>query len=332
MGALSESHAMDLEMNMTGYDSDCSVMSFHSCFSDPGSEDKAVPSASSELATKLRECEEGRIDRIEKPANTAKRLTPPSSRREQAIRTSSRRSQSAEMSRSQPSKPNANKTSHYAWTKEVLDSIISGSARGVSRGTAAGIKCSPVFVVAGSCPNRLCGMQAVLYVCPDNGGAWAAEGGDPRLDFWWIKPQKANPRTLQKETMHFNMTGPYKNDPGRSKEVYDTLVEKFVEGRDGNFTFGLDSVSGRAYIAQDCPGRPLEKMLLYLIWQEEWSSPFARKKFIKGKLCYQKEKEGSIIQNEFYARRYEIMDGRVRISSSNEERYHSIMPPESFQN
>merc|ERR1719454_1633023 len=92
---------------------------------------------------------------------------------------------------------NANKVSDYVWAEEVLQLIVGGNARGICTDVAAGAKCSPVFIVAGACPNRLCGMQAVLFACMDSGTDWPATSQAPRLDFWWIKPLKKDPLILE---------------------------------------------------------------------------------------------------------------------------------------
>jgi hypothetical protein len=69
---------------------------------------------------------------------------------------------------------NSNKVSQYCWLEELLQIIVDGSSRGAAIDIAAGARCSPVFVVAGACPNRLCGMQALVYACLDGGCEWSA--------------------------------------------------------------------------------------------------------------------------------------------------------------
>jgi hypothetical protein len=147
-----------------------------------------------------------------------------------------------------------------------------------------------------------------------------------------VKPQKSDASALERKTLNRNTFGQHKNDPGRSQEFYRPIVDTFSQGRNGNFVFGVDRVSGRAYVAEDRPGRPAERLLLYLVWQEDWSSPWARKKYLRGKICYQKLAEGDgLPKMEFFARHYEMRDGRITIAVGGEERLPSLLPPDNFQ-
>jgi len=59
--------------------------------------------------------------------------------------------------------------------------------------------------------------------------------------------------------------------------------------------------------------------------KEVWSSnPFASRKFIKGKLVYQREPQGG----EFFARPYAYQDGILSVPiDSVEERIPAVLPP-----
>lgn len=220
---------------------------------------------------------------------------------------------------------NKNPVSAYAWTSEVLELIVGGRARGATSDADSGKVGSPLLVVAGACPNKLCGMQVVMLCCMDGGIAWNP-GGMPAVDFWWLKPRNGDPRALEPETLRRHASGPHKNDPGRSAAVYQPLANKFnVGGRDGDFVFGVDAASGRAYV-EDERGR----MLVYFVWQEEWSPPMAFKKFLRGKMCYERQTaEGDT--KGLWERLYEIRDGQIAISTDGERRVASVLPPDSFQ-
>jgi len=203
---------------------------------------------------------------------------------------------------------------------------VDGDAPGLTDNSNGEQASTPLFIVAGTCPNGFCGMQAVLF----------SQVHD-QVDFWWIKPQNNDPARLEDNTLRLHSKGPFKNGPGKARSLYAPLAEKFSVGHDGDFIFGVDSI-GRAFIeegAGDGGGRM--RMLIYLIWQESWSSALAYKKFIRGKICYQKgmpdkpgPKEGKAAH--LFARQYEIRDGQITIATrSEEESVASLLPPDSFQ-
>ncbi|CAE7825897.1 unnamed protein product [Symbiodinium sp. CCMP2592] len=73
----------------------------------------------------------------------------------------------------------------------------------------------------------------------------------------------------------------------------------------------------RAYIYQDTAGATVKKHFLTLVWQEEWTqNPFARHKYIKGKIVYQRSPEDI----EFFTKAYTIMDGRMMLSEIEDSR------------
>ena len=70
----------------------------------------------------------------------------------------------------------------------LLESITSNAVPPVED-LASQVSGTPLFVVAGACPNSFCGMQAVLY-------SLMLRTPASEIDFWWIKPTKADPALL----------------------------------------------------------------------------------------------------------------------------------------
>lgn len=212
---------------------------------------------------------------------------------------------------------NKNRTSQYHWLEGLLGDICAMEARPQQTQSAM-----PLFVMAGACPNLVCGMQAACYFGSDDGS----------VDFWWLKPRKKDPQQLERETLTKHPKGSHKNGMGgTARAVHAPLAELFSgQGtRKGGFTFGIDAASGRAFIEEEASSARGEgRMLLYLVWQESWSSAVSRgHKFIAGKLCYQRSSGGSI---GLYARQYRISDGEVAIAPLEEE-VATILPSESLQ-
>lgn len=218
---------------------------------------------------------------------------------------------------------NKNHVSHFAWLQDLLQSIVaSDTARLVDESANV----VPLFVVAGACPSPLCSsMQAVMF--SEIAGA---------VDFWWIKPSRVDPTQLERETLRLHSSGPFKNTPGRSRSFYSPMSEKFAVGVDGDFVFGVDS-SGRAFIEEEADGGRRRRLLIYFVWQESWGSPIGFRKFIRGKICYQKgdpDVPGPRRRDapRFFARQYEIEGGRISIAPrSEEETIPTLLPPDSFQ-
>lgn len=212
---------------------------------------------------------------------------------------------------------NKNRISQYRWLEGLFGEIAAREAR-----PRQGPSAVPLFVMAGACPNFACGMQAVCY--------FACEDGS--VDFWWVKPRKADPQQLERETLSLQRKGPHKNGMGGSARALHAPLSELFSGQGtskGGFNFGIDATSGRAFIEDEAASaRGDGKMLLYLVWQESWSSAVSRgHKFIAGKLCYQRSSKGSI---GLYARQYRISDGEVVIAPWEEE-VATILPPESLQ-
>lgn len=210
---------------------------------------------------------------------------------------------------------NANKLSQFQWLRGLLTDIVEGRAANTCYDNVKNCGASPLFVVAGTCPNSFCGMQAVQYCQLDIGG----------LDFWWIKPQADNPAALERATLSLHETGPHKNAAGKARAVYQPLADKFKAGLDGDFSFGVDG-NGRAYIDDSGSSVASVRMYIYLVWQETWSSMMARKKFIKGKMLYQKSPGAQ----KFHSRQYIIQDGQLSIGTFEEE-VSQLLPGDQFQ-
>ena len=203
---------------------------------------------------------------------------------------------------------NRNRPSHYRWTSPLLEAIASGAAPQVSD-LSSSVRGRPLFLVAGACPSMLAGMQVVMFTAMD-----AGEGGGQALDFWWVKPREGEASSLEAQTLHRHSRGPHKNDPGRSKAVYGPIA-KLWDGEDGlrasrgalRFGFGSDSGLSSAWIESVATG---ERYHLCLVWLEEWSSPFARNKFMRGKMVYRRRANGG-----FFARPLSIVNDTIAVGT-----------------
>ncbi|CAE7779720.1 unnamed protein product [Symbiodinium pilosum] len=220
---------------------------------------------------------------------------------------------------------NKNRISHFHWLEEILSMIVENKCKGVSTCIESRRRGTPLFVVAGVCPNSLCGMQAVMY-CKF----------DKDLDFWWVKPKAEKPSQLERNTLDLHKEGKYRNASGKSRALYLPLAEKFAGSKEGSFEFGVDEL-GRAFIDETtATGRC--RMLLYLVWQENWSSFFAYNKFIEGKLIYQRGKPWECPESQakstapFFARQYRLEGGGLSIAGvETEETVLSLLPPDVCQ-
>jgi len=217
---------------------------------------------------------------------------------------------------------NSNAPGDYVWLQDVLWNVVKNEAHSLGVvDTATGKGFTPVFFVLGSCPNTFCAMQAVMY-------SVSRERGQD-LDFWWVKPQKSSQSTLERNTLSRNAKGPHKNDPGRSKPFYKAFADLFAQDSAGppGMRFGIETMSNkaqqstpRAYLVNNSDG---SKLYLYIVWQEDWTSnPFSSKKYIKGKIVYQKEPQGRV----FFSRQYCIQSGSVSISEVEERPFKTILP------
>mmetsp|Transcript_21109 Transcript_21109/g.48891 ORF Transcript_21109/g.48891 Transcript_21109/m.48891 type:complete len:404 (-) Transcript_21109:503-1714(-) len=247
---------------------------------------------------------------------------------------------------------NSNRVSHFRWCSTLLQSIATSSSAAFA---GSGRDSSPLFVVAGACPNRYCGipMQAVLFSHVKTPESERDGGFD--VDFWWIKPSRTNPEIVEPGTLSLHAAGSFRNVPGgSSRSIYAPLAEKFKgdededdDGSGGDFRFGVDQ-QGRAYIEEEEFDGRRSRMLIYLVWQEAWSSAMSRNKFIRGKICYQKSELRQLSDPAcsdshrswtpalpgFFSREYEFRSSGGLLSIApkcEEEEWATIMPPDSFQ-
>mmetsp|Transcript_100777 Transcript_100777/g.284197 ORF Transcript_100777/g.284197 Transcript_100777/m.284197 type:complete len:372 (+) Transcript_100777:130-1245(+) len=217
---------------------------------------------------------------------------------------------------------NSNSVSEYKWLITLLQSIVDGTARGSVTDLASGKTGTPLFVVAGGCPNTFCGMQAVVFSAIEHS-----------IDFWWVKPQAVDGDKLEKNTLNRHSGGQFKNIADKAKNLYQPLADKFQHGEDGEFQYGVDH-AGRAFIRELAV--PERTMLIFLVWQESWSSPMARNKFIEGKLCYEIGGDSAPTNGtgpmRYYSRQYRIMNGQIVLAPAEyDEVVGSILPSDSFQ-
>lgn len=227
---------------------------------------------------------------------------------------------------------NSNEVWHYEWLRELLQSITDGRAAQSALQVDTRLRGTPLFVVAGACPNAICGMQALMYCQMPS-----------CIDFWWIKPEKSG-KSLEKETLNKHSHGTFKNSTDRGQKHFAPLAEKFSSGTsEGAFSYGVDC-NGRAFIDVEASGLTT-RMLIYLIWQESWSMAAWGKKFIEGKLCYQKSSPTSqpackssapddahtaMQALPLFARQYRIVEGGLYIDA-HEEEVSALLPLDPFQ-
>merc|ERR1712054_62022 len=177
--------------------------------------------------------------------------------------------------------------------------------------------------MAGTCPNAVAGMQALMYCHMP-----------PVIDFWWVKPASSG-ECLEKETLKKHSSGTFKNNSERGRQHFLPLAEKFLHSVvEGEFSYGVDSNS-RAFIDVQIGGEAT-RMLVYLVWQEAWSMAIWGTKFIEGKICYQRTTPAAVktdtptVDLPLFARQYKIVDGRLYIDV-HEDAIPALLPPEPFQ-
>lgn len=237
---------------------------------------------------------------------------------------------------------NKNRPSHYGWLRGLLTAMARGQPPDAPD-AKAGKRGTPLFVVAGACPSSFAGMQAVLYAAMEAealGGAPTPT--EPAVDFWWVKPQSAQPKALETLTLPRNAAGPHKNSPGASHAVYKPLADLFTSAQHaGQLRFTLERTSvatGRRHAPTRCAERwvatirtadePEVARTLCFVWQEAWSSPLAYSKWIAGKLLYLRSR-GEVV--EVCACPYRIDGKAVSVNVALEERIPTILPPDSFK-
>merc|ERR1712228_1005809 len=106
------------------------------------------------------------------------------------------------------------------------------------------------------------------------------------------------------------------------------------------FKKGHQDSNGRKFILQTPPGEQAvravieedsgesARLWIHLVWQEDWTSPtavFAKSKFIKGKIVYQKDPKEML----FYAREYCIRDNAMTFSSHEDGPFSTILPDDT---
>lgn len=211
----------------------------------------------------------------------------------------------------------------WQWLEDLLGTIASGDAAGLAVDLVQKQPGTPLFVVAGACPNAFCGMQAVVYC--KVGSA---------VDFWWIKPQIEDPAKLEQNTLNLHMQGRHKNVAESSKAVYGPLAEKFGGNvEEDGLTYGVTSC-GRAYIDEVQDGRTT-RMFVHLVWQETWSGFFSTSMYMTGKMYYQKAAVGALpLQGpraQFFARHFRIQDRGLLLAPLDEHPEELVpyaFPPE----
>lgn len=216
---------------------------------------------------------------------------------------------------------NINRPVDYAWLEGTLDKLARNEGASLGcKDTSTGKVFFPIFVLAGSCPNTWCGMQAVLYCV----------SSDNDVDFWWVKPEKSGggkSTSIEKNTLSRQAKGPHKNDPGRSKSFLKPLADLFQNGQklaDGT-RFGIERTGSestgkamRAFIEHQS-----EKSHMVLIWQEDWgNNPFTGRSYIKGKMMYQKDLNPS----EFHSRPYAIVNNDLKVSVHEDPPWEGVIP------
>lgn len=217
---------------------------------------------------------------------------------------------------------NVNVPQDYAWIESTIECLVRNQASLLTcKDETTGKAFNPMFFVLGACPNLFCAMQAVMY----------SVSGDGEVDFWWVKPAKDG--GLEQDTLCRHAKGPFKNDPGRSKQFYKPLADFFVHGgvKVGDMQFGIEKVgaqtAARAFLEPKA-GVKDDRLYIHMVWQEDWTTnPFARSKFIKGKIVYQKDPDTM----EFFARQYCILNGDINISDLEESPFTSLLPREDIK-
>jgi len=234
-----------------------------------------------------------------------------------------------------PNALNKNKVHEFGWVTPVPQAIVANAALPVLE-LQTGTRGQSLFLVCGGCPNSFCGMQAVLYAY--------MQTPTPTLDFWWIKPYKADSSRLDRATLDRHSKGEHKNDPGRSRALYAQFSDLFALGGGAEAEARASRAGGgklRFEVAWSGPSQSVPRALIvdvvsgaryyiYLIWQEDWTSnPFARSKYIKGKFVYQREPGAS----SFFARPYAYRDGVLSVPPHPEleESVAAPMPTDAIQ-
>lgn len=221
---------------------------------------------------------------------------------------------------------NGNRPEDYTWLEGVLIKLSQNEAATLEcRNNDTGHAFTPIFFLIGACPNMLCSMQAVMYCSARSSG---------KVDFWWVKPRKSSggPARLEEATLVRHSHGRFKNDPGRSKQFLQPLADVFESGefRQG-WRFGTELIdtngkqATRAFMQEQVKHAP--KLWVHVLWQEDWSCPPIGRKYIKGKIVYQKR----MTAPQFFSRQYEYSDGVMTIAQFEEPPHFTPLPPDQVK-
>lgn len=222
---------------------------------------------------------------------------------------------------------NKNLVDKYRWLEPLLESIVRGQAG--SMGAVAdetSERCVPLFVLAGTCPSAFppAPMQAALFCVRASGLS----------DFWWVKP-KPSRGELEYNTVSRHASGAFKNAPSeKSRGAFEFLLRRFMKGAvcsQGTFTYGVDAAE-RAFIDEVTPAGMRRRMVLYLIWVEQYST---LKKTLEGKMCFERpalgHHDGPHVP-QLRSRQFSVEGAELRLGPyEDEEVMPSMMPGEGFQ-
>eukprot|EP00658_Telonema_sp_P-2_P067842 TRINITY_DN5677_c0_g1_i3.p1 TRINITY_DN5677_c0_g1~~TRINITY_DN5677_c0_g1_i3.p1 ORF type:complete len:377 (+),score=99.09 TRINITY_DN5677_c0_g1_i3:157-1287(+) len=203
---------------------------------------------------------------------------------------------------------NPNQPAAYSWMTPVLEAIVANQAQSLGAKTEDDVGVTPLFAVAGACPSKgmmATPMQAIVYfLSPDDS-----------VRFWWVKPLSTDGTKLSRRSLIATPKGKFKNIAGKAAAGAYTPLANFFQhggGECAGLSFSIEMVNGsaRAVIQKgDC------RMWLSLVWQEEWTtSVMARKKFLKGKIVYQRDCNDEC----FFVRQYEIIGDALEIVDEEE--------------
>eukprot|EP00746_Dinoflagellata_sp_MGD_P095672 gnl/MRDRNA2_/MRDRNA2_38338_c0_seq1.p1 gnl/MRDRNA2_/MRDRNA2_38338_c0~~gnl/MRDRNA2_/MRDRNA2_38338_c0_seq1.p1 ORF type:complete len:324 (+),score=32.37 gnl/MRDRNA2_/MRDRNA2_38338_c0_seq1:145-972(+) len=244
-------------------------------------------------------------------------------------------------------KSNANKPSQYKFVGPLLNRIAKGDASRDAK--LKSTSATPLFVVMGSCPfPPLCGLQAMMFVAPEN-------TTDPQvfsdaLDFWWVRPRKRSQDQFDPTTL--TLSWPLTST--KSRPIYQPIADWFKSADGAGRVFQkpawlldlgvyqplADWFNPKA-TQQDVAVRPRFEMLtgskglppravmkvpgdkdpryLLYIWQERWSSPFAKKKGLKGAFVYQRGSSNAKFprsNDPIYARGFALEEQALEITDN----------------
>lgn len=284
-----------------------------------------------------KDLDEARVGRL-LPSRSSRSVRKAKARLRQAMRRYVVRRRLSQQSVVVSKLPNKNRPADYSWMRELLVRIVQCRAPPV-HDAATGMAGTPLFVVAGACPSILAGMQSVMFAAMHA----ADDAAPPTVDFWWIKPRSNDPNELEPQTMSRNTRGIHKNIPGRSASLYAPIGAAIQNGASTGGAiddsagedapcFGLERVEGFGWRATLRRGsEPGVTRYLVLVWQELWSSPLARSKWIEGKLLYQRQDSASLMDSSLFAAPYRFDGKAIAVALEAEEPVPSVLPPDSFK-